>query len=1219
MRYKELIQFDPIIEIVKFSRLTDNLYSERLIKNFVYSKAYEEVIIPVICKNLDYSIFSESFGIQIVGNYGTGKSHLMSLFSIIAEDESYLNFVTNKKAKQHLVKIAGKYKVLRFELGNNQELWDIISYQIDKYLQQLGVNYSISSDITPESYYVKLQKMMAHFEAAYPNKGFMVVIDEMLSYLKGRSEPSKLNTDLAVLQALGQMSDGTKFRMVFGVQEMIYNAAEFQFAADMLQHVNDRYRDLTITKQDVQFIAQNRLLKKDEHQKKAIRDHLKKFVKFFSDMHSHADEYVELFPVHPAYFENFQQIKIGKSQREILKTLSNKFDDIKNQEVPENEPGLICYDAYWQDIAMSADLRANPDVRRVSEVMEIVNQKIDTNFTGARSGKKILAKRIASATAIKILQADLNKLNGVTAETLVDDLCYLDAFCDERELLIDVISTTANNIISATTGQYFDCNSTNLEYHLRIEGGVNYEQKIKDYASQMSAEQKDEYFFKFLTEILPIETDPYRSGFKIWAHKIEWLSHKTTRDGYIFMGNPANKSTTHPKQHFYIYFMPIFNEKAKQRNADPDELYFILDGLSNTIKNHLALYGAATAQELSADTAQKNAYKKFTQRYFGELRDLFNKEFIEKTQVEYQGRLQALSTFNIPGGLGKDQIVSKIASIVFEDQFNEENGDYPKFNLLQQPITSDNFDRFIKSAKQKIVAPQNANRDGEAILAGLGLWSEGKLSTDTSIYARSLKQMLEDKGELVINRTEILDEFWREDNLFISHDFKIEADFEFLVLSVMAALGEVEIFLAGGKIINAANINDIVALDKYEYYSFSHIRRPQGINVAAIKEIFVSLVGQDLSNSLSDPETFVKLLNKVNSFSTRAAKMEYNVKGGYTYHGDIQVISETDGLHYSIELAGFKGMCDKLRNYNTEAKIKNLPWSVEEIRSTIKAIETLEKLEKNFNRLHEFDKELNFLRQAKQYIIDTSFIDDIDNVFAELTNVIKTNDEVTSKDYISELQVLHSRYATWYVDEYVKYHINELTDADKQKLANSEHNVVCGLVRDADFINSARYDLWQKQMTSLVVADSRVTREAVMATPYHNFNPKEYQGKLLPELKDLKQELEDIYIDYDVAFHDALEDPGVKKNIDALDATEQTMLKQFADKVISLDRTYAPQLKQIISRLHKGFTKIEISQNKMLQIFSRPMTPEDALAAFRSYIDKETIGKDRNNIRIIVK
>lgn len=322
MQYRELIQFDPINEVVKFERLDNADYRKSLVRNFVFSGAYEKTIIPELCRNLDYTASYETFGLQIVGNYGTGKSHLMSLFSLIAEDAELLPLVQNDSVQQVLGNIAGKYKVIRFELGSDDELWKLVCYQIDKALSEWRINYSILNDNTPDQYSDKLRRMLAHFEQAFPDKGLMIVIDEMLSYLKGRSGADRINRDLAVLQALGQMSDHSKFRMVFGVQELIYNAPEFAFASNMLNKVNDRFRQIQITKQDVQFVVQQRLLRKDDNQKEIIRKHLMKFTEFFSDMHAHLNEYVNLFPVNPSYFENFQQIKIGKSQREVLKTLS---------------------------------------------------------------------------------------------------------------------------------------------------------------------------------------------------------------------------------------------------------------------------------------------------------------------------------------------------------------------------------------------------------------------------------------------------------------------------------------------------------------------------------------------------------------------------------------------------------------------------------------------------------------------------------------------------------------------------------------------------------------------------------------------------------------------------------------------------------------------------------------------------------------------------------
>ena len=308
MKYKELINFEPITEVVKFSETHKTDYQKNLVKTFVFSNTFKDILIPLMVRNLDYNVTGESFGLQVVGNYGTGKSHLMSLVSLIAENGELLDLVQEEKPKKALQSIAGQFKVLRFELGGTESLWDFVTYKLENFFSEIGVDFIFDGHGTI-TYADKLKLMMAEFEEKFPDKGLMIVIDEMLAYLKGRSTPDKLNQDLQVLQALGQACDGSKFKFIFGVQEMIYHSSEFQFAADMLQKVNDRYKDILITKEDVAFIVKNRLLSKNEHQKQKIKKHLDPFLSLFTDMHGRTQDYVELFPLHPTYFENFDLFK----------------------------------------------------------------------------------------------------------------------------------------------------------------------------------------------------------------------------------------------------------------------------------------------------------------------------------------------------------------------------------------------------------------------------------------------------------------------------------------------------------------------------------------------------------------------------------------------------------------------------------------------------------------------------------------------------------------------------------------------------------------------------------------------------------------------------------------------------------------------------------------------------------------------------------------------
>lgn len=1220
MKYKDLIQFEPINEVVKFDQLANNDYRRSLVRNFVFSETYEKTFIPEICKNLDFTASHETFGIQIVGNYGTGKSHLMSLVSLVAEDESFLTEVNNDNARKVLGNIAGKYKIIRFELGTDEELWKVVCFQIDKAFKQWGINYSISDDTAPDMYSDKLGRMVAHFGESFPGKGLMVVIDEMLSYLKGRSGAASLNRDLAVLQALGQASDHSMFRMIFGVQELIYNAPEFAFAANMLNKVNDRYKDITITKQDVQFVVQQRLLRKTDEQKNDIRKHLGKFTEFFTDMHAKLEDYVNLFPVNPSFFENFQQIRIGKSQREVLKTLTRKFEEIYEQDIPDAEPGLICYDSYWNDL-QSPDMQTIADVRRVSSIMDTIHQKITENFTGARAAKAKLAHRIANACAVKILQDTLEHTNGVSAENLIDDLCYLDALCMDRDMLGDIINTTASQIVSATVGQYFEKNAQNQEYHLRIEGGVNYEQKIKDFSLLMTPDNKDQYFFNYLVEHLPIEVEQYRREFKIFTHRIDWKSHKTMLDGYIFMGNPSERSTTHPEQYFYIYFMPIFNKANIKHGDEPDSVYVHLDKVSDEMKELISLYASSEALIKSVDSSQKRFYEQYKKTYEDKLKPVFQRDFIQCTEIYYQGELQTVNLGN--AGSTKEQVISDIASTLLEDYFCQHLPHYPKFSLLKTPITADNRPQMIKGAKAKIVRPQQANRDGEAILAGLGLISDGQISIDASEYAQMVKQRLDDKGVgQVLNRDEIVYQYFEQ--TWRSKDFDIDADFQFLVLCAMVAVGEIEINLPGNKNINAANIGEIENLPSDVAWAFSHIHHPKGMNVPLVREIFMKVVGHDLTSQMQNPETYTQLLTNAQRLAARAVTLAQKVHNGLFLENE-EILSAKDGIVLHDRLKALSGFCDRLANFGSQAKMRNLPWSLDELKNILEVIPKIDDYDKILKVIDNLRTRISYISQARQYMTSAEMKQKVDDALTQVKNVSEMiNDDSKLASFETQLAAISGEYADWYLAEYKRLHITGIEETEKTRIMRSQQKLVCDAVCGSDrggyIAIATQYRTWERTIAQLTVASSSVTREAILRTPYHMFNPVQFQGHSLPQLSTLKDELDKLHSGVLKSLEEMTSDQQLLDNVDSvLDASEKRLLSQFQNNGATLTPEDAKRLMDIIDKLHQGIQKVEISDNDIRNVFNRPMTPSEIKRAFNKYVDMITSCYENDNVRIILK
>ena len=668
--------------------------------------------------------------------------------------------------------------------------------------------------------------------------------------------------------------------------------------------------------------------------------------------------------------------------------------------------------------------------------------------------------------------------------------------------------------------------------------------------------------------------------------------------------------------------MPIFDATAKAHPYDKDSVYFLMDDLSDELKQQIVLYGSALSQEGSASSDEKPRYKQLRDKYYREARTLFNTEFLSKTIVEYMGERHPLQGMQGAQNESKIDSVNAVTSYIMESQFEAENPHYPKFTALPQPLTKDNRDNMLRSARAKIAKPTDMNRNAEAILMGLGLWENGHLSTEHSEYARSIKTKLEAKGGQVLNRDEILEVFYAETNEYISSDFHIEADLEMLVLATMAALGEIEIVLQGGNRINAGNIADITKISPQDNYNFSNVCPPKGINIPLIREIMLGLLGVDRTNELDNPNTsvFADLLSKAQALESKIAVLQYKIHGGYRFAGDIEIISEEDARNLDNELVRLKGICAKLPRYNTKAKMRNIDWPMDVVKTAM--TETRRKVSETNELLTELDglkNVISYLRTALSNINDISLRDDINAAIDELKDVI-TKNKTAREAYKSRLEALKEKYADWYMNEYLKAHISEIDYGRKQAIMSQSNKMICDIVRNAPFINPSRYDNWQRKMNLLQVVNPNVNKNAILSMPtsVDGFNPT-LNHEALPSLSELHNELNEIFVEFEQNFHEALEDPTTFKNRDLLNEQEKVIIEQFKNGKIGLNQQYAHILIEIINKLQRSFTKIEIGHDEMIKIFSRPMTKQQALDALASYIDNQSRGHKPEDVRIIIK
>ncbi len=83
MKYAELIEFEPIESVVQLREADAEADARRLVETFVISERMAEQLTDLVFPQLQFDQPADNKGLLVVGNYGTGKSHLMAMISAV--------------------------------------------------------------------------------------------------------------------------------------------------------------------------------------------------------------------------------------------------------------------------------------------------------------------------------------------------------------------------------------------------------------------------------------------------------------------------------------------------------------------------------------------------------------------------------------------------------------------------------------------------------------------------------------------------------------------------------------------------------------------------------------------------------------------------------------------------------------------------------------------------------------------------------------------------------------------------------------------------------------------------------------------------------------------------------------------------------------------------------------------------------------------------------
>jgi hypothetical protein len=1263
MLYRELVEFEPLDTIIQLREAAEASEARRLVKTYAFSDRMVEQLTGLVFPQLQTVRGVDNKGIFIVGNYGTGKSHLMAVIAALAERADLMAEVKNERIRTEAATFAGCYKVLRMELGAvTRRLYYIVTDQISAFLQDEGIDYTFPRLEEVGENKSGLLEAMRLFNAKYPDHGLLLVVDEVLDYLRAQ-DAAGLNLDFGFLRELGEVTELAPFRFIAGVQESLFDSPSFAFFAQAVQRVRARFEQVRIAREDVAYVVQQRLLAKSDVQVAWITEHLRKFAVLYPAMADRLTEYARLFPIHPAYIEAFEQVYIAE-KREVLKTLTAAIRTVLDTPVPTAETGLISYDHYWHVILDDPSLRSQAGVISVVEKGTTIRNRVEGGYT--RPALEAMALRIVNALCVqRLTTTDVRAPIGITAEELRDDLCLWTALPAESRngsLLLDQVKTALREIMRTVSGQFITYNKDNGQYYIDPDKDVDVEAKIEERADLVSAEQMTQFYYDALRQLFRgLPQSVYVPGYQIWSYELPWTEHKVTRPGYLFFGPPNKRSTAQPPRDFYIYFLSPFVEgpQAALAPTQDDEVVFTLSGMDQELRAGVRRFAAARLLSLeSTDLAAQYAAK--ADEHVRKVRQWLERNLNARLRIHYRGSArtvpEVLAAMRSTASQDVEEMVRLMAAHMLEARFAEAYPDYPRFARLQTPVSEQGRGAAAMDAV-RFIARGARTQLGYGIVDGLGLVDSSEvLRPLNSPYARHLFDLLEGRETLqVVNAGEVIVQvaggatpLWKE------RRFQLEPEWVAVLLVALVADGRIELNLGGNHpVLDAASVEAAYSIALADLGNFRFYKRPRGVPVARWQQIFEGLglqaalirdentrreaLRQLAERVQRDLERVTIVIGKIENglalwgeslytdrirFNTRDGAVE-----GHSHLGSMR-LSQTDLLP---DLRAARQFLEKLSRYNAPGKLQNLDLTEAQIVEGLAACRKSLRTGEFVDLVAQFQPLAAYLETAAANLReDDPWLGAAGQARAELVDVLRgyaqNGAPLATSTWRQRLEQLKRAYVDRYSELHRTYVLDQAGEGDRQQLLTGPRAAQLKRLAGIDLFGPNELNSWRAAVTAVpacagyhpgVIADAPTCpacRFRAAAAGAHGAGER---------VALLDRRLDALLAQWHSALRSELAKAGAQAAIANMTAAERRPIEQYLalgdPAAAALPHLFVESANQAL----RGLRAVKLDGEAILAALRNPGMPctvDELESRFRAYV-LELLGQgnDRTSTRLTIE
>jgi hypothetical protein len=255
---------------------------------------------------------SEGAGIFLEGNFGSGKSHFLTVMSLIfnhmeawqpllIQEPGLIQVYENLSHKKYLT-----VEVSLVEYSSNHRLEEIVSKSIAEACFKYDPPLFADAEALPErkKFFGRLKQGLRADRVS----GVFLLIDELSEFLRSKPDSRSFNEDIRFLQYLGEKAPSFPMWIVATLQESIEDTG--QTTQEAFNKIKDRYPlRLFLTGTHIEQLISKRLIRIKDNKRELVSGLFSTLKGFFPHLPVNEERFISLYPVHPATISFLDNLK----------------------------------------------------------------------------------------------------------------------------------------------------------------------------------------------------------------------------------------------------------------------------------------------------------------------------------------------------------------------------------------------------------------------------------------------------------------------------------------------------------------------------------------------------------------------------------------------------------------------------------------------------------------------------------------------------------------------------------------------------------------------------------------------------------------------------------------------------------------------------------------------------------------------------------------------